>query len=263
MTSVTTGPRPAKPGPAGTSSGRRPWPHRAKPCWPPCPRPTPFRRGGAPPRTLTSATSASPRASASTCARGGSALALSLREPRVPAGQLPGQARSPACCAGSPRPSLLVGSGPRVRAMRAAGSRSRSSVERSSSSCRSSEPWRAGSPGRCNTPRTPDWVGTTIVFDVAAAGDGAMLRFRHQGLTPERECYDMCDAGWTYYRGSLASYVELSQKAAADPGDSSAAINDRSRRCPTPWGPLRARRKARAPGGDRPQVRPRPAAPST
>ena len=38
-----------------------------------------------------------------------------------------------------------------------------------------------------------------------------MLHFRHQGLTPDLECYDMCDAGWTYYLGSLVSYVELSQ----------------------------------------------------
>ena len=67
---------------------------------------------------------------------------------------------------------------------------------------------------------TPDWVGTTIFFDVAEAGDGAMLHFRHQGLTPDLECYDMCDAGWTYYLGSLASYVELTQMETADAGES-------------------------------------------
>ena len=67
---------------------------------------------------------------------------------------------------------------------------------------------------------TPDWVGTTIFFDVAEAGDGAMLHFRHQGLTPELECYGMCEAGWTYYLGSLASYVELRQLEMADTGDS-------------------------------------------
>jgi uncharacterized protein YndB with AHSA1/START domain len=66
--------------------------------------------------------------------------------------------------------------------------------------------------------RTPDWVGTTIFFDVTEAGDGAMVHFRHQGLTPDLECYDMCHAGWTYYLGSLVSYVELSQ--VADTGDS-------------------------------------------
>jgi uncharacterized protein YndB with AHSA1/START domain len=70
---------------------------------------------------------------------------------------------------------------------------------------------------------TPDWVGTTIFFDVAEEGDGAMLHFRHQGLTPDLECYDMCDAGWTYYLGSLVSSVELSQ--IADTGDNFASTN--------------------------------------
>ncbi len=60
-------------------------------------------------------------------------------------------------------------------------------------------------------PLTPDWVGTTIYFDVAEAGDGAVLYFRHQGLTPELECFDMCHQGWTHYLGSLVSYLETGQ----------------------------------------------------
>jgi uncharacterized protein YndB with AHSA1/START domain len=57
-------------------------------------------------------------------------------------------------------------------------------------------------------PLTPDWIGTTIFFDVAEAGDGAMLSFRHQGLTPELECFDMCHEGWTHFLASLVSYAE-------------------------------------------------------
>jgi uncharacterized protein YndB with AHSA1/START domain len=60
-------------------------------------------------------------------------------------------------------------------------------------------------------PLTPEWVGTTIYFDVAEAGDGAMLYFRHEGLTPELECFDMCHEGWTHYLASLVSYVETGQ----------------------------------------------------
>jgi uncharacterized protein YndB with AHSA1/START domain len=59
--------------------------------------------------------------------------------------------------------------------------------------------------------RTTDWVGTTIYFDVAEAGDGSMLYFRHEGLTPELECFDMCHQGWTHYLGSLVAYVEAGQ----------------------------------------------------
>ncbi len=59
-----------------------------------------------------------------------------------------------------------------------------------------------------SAPLTPDWAGTTIVFEVEETGDGTTIRFRHQGLTPELECYDMCHEGWTHYIASLASYVE-------------------------------------------------------
>jgi uncharacterized protein YndB with AHSA1/START domain len=57
-------------------------------------------------------------------------------------------------------------------------------------------------------PLTPEWSGTTIFFEVTEAADGAMLYFRHQGLTPELECFDMCHEGWTHYLGSLVSYAE-------------------------------------------------------
>jgi uncharacterized protein YndB with AHSA1/START domain len=64
-------------------------------------------------------------------------------------------------------------------------------------------------------PLTPDWVGTTIYFDVVEAGDGAMLYFRHEGLTPALQCYDMCHEGWTHYLGSLVALVEAGQLADA------------------------------------------------
>ena len=61
------------------------------------------------------------------------------------------------------------------------------------------------------TPLTPEWVGTRIVFDVAASGDGTVLHFRHHGLTPELQCFDMCHAGSTHYLGSLVSYVDTGE----------------------------------------------------
>ena len=56
---------------------------------------------------------------------------------------------------------------------------------------------------------TPDWAGTTITFDIAPAGDGGtVLRFTHHGLTPQLECYSMCDVGWTQSLASLVDYVD-------------------------------------------------------
>jgi uncharacterized protein YndB with AHSA1/START domain len=55
----------------------------------------------------------------------------------------------------------------------------------------------------------PDWTGTTITFDLAPDGDGGTnLLFTHHGLTPQLECFSMCQAGWTQYLASLVDYVE-------------------------------------------------------
>ena len=60
-------------------------------------------------------------------------------------------------------------------------------------------------------PLTPEWDGTSIYFDVEEGGatdGGATIHFRHVGLTPRLECFDMCHQGWTHYLASLVSYVE-------------------------------------------------------
>jgi uncharacterized protein YndB with AHSA1/START domain len=57
-------------------------------------------------------------------------------------------------------------------------------------------------------PLTQEWNGTTIMFELAPAGEGTELRFTHRGLTPQLECFDMCHEGWTHYLGSLVDYVD-------------------------------------------------------
>jgi uncharacterized protein YndB with AHSA1/START domain len=59
-----------------------------------------------------------------------------------------------------------------------------------------------------SAPLTPEWAGTTIVFELEPQGEGTAMLFRHEGLTPQLECFDMCHAGWTYYLASLVEYVE-------------------------------------------------------
>jgi uncharacterized protein YndB with AHSA1/START domain len=55
----------------------------------------------------------------------------------------------------------------------------------------------------------PDWVGTTLAITLGQDGCGGCdLRFRHEGLTPRLECYEMCRAGWEQYLPSLRDYVE-------------------------------------------------------
>jgi uncharacterized protein YndB with AHSA1/START domain len=52
------------------------------------------------------------------------------------------------------------------------------------------------------------WDGTKITFDVARQGDATVVRFTHEGLVPECECYGACSAGWkTYIPGSLRKLI--------------------------------------------------------
>jgi uncharacterized protein YndB with AHSA1/START domain len=54
----------------------------------------------------------------------------------------------------------------------------------------------------------PDWIGTTITFDLSASSTGAELCYHHHGLNPGLECFEMCHTGWTHYLASLVDYVD-------------------------------------------------------
>ena len=53
-----------------------------------------------------------------------------------------------------------------------------------------------------------EWKGTDIIFDVSIKGNKTEVRFTHQGLVPDYECYDACSNAWGYYvNGSLRSLI--------------------------------------------------------
>jgi uncharacterized protein YndB with AHSA1/START domain len=55
----------------------------------------------------------------------------------------------------------------------------------------------------------PDWVGTTPGFTLTESGAGECeLRFRHEGLNPRLDCYDMCRTGWDQHLPSLRDYIQ-------------------------------------------------------
>jgi hypothetical protein len=53
-----------------------------------------------------------------------------------------------------------------------------------------------------------EWNGTEIVFDITKKGDKTVVRFTHQGLVPEVECFDGCSDAWSFYiKGSLRRLI--------------------------------------------------------
>jgi uncharacterized protein YndB with AHSA1/START domain len=54
-----------------------------------------------------------------------------------------------------------------------------------------------------------EWIGTRQVFDITPASGSTELRFTHEGLGPELDCYDNCSTAWSYFiRTSLRDRIE-------------------------------------------------------
>lgn len=41
-----------------------------------------------------------------------------------------------------------------------------------------------------------EWTNTKMIFELSPLGDKTLLRFTHEGLVPEKECYARCEQGW-------------------------------------------------------------------
>ena len=53
-----------------------------------------------------------------------------------------------------------------------------------------------------------EWRNTKIIFDIGQKEGRTELRFTHQGLVPENECYGVCSEAWTFFiQSSLRSLI--------------------------------------------------------
>ena len=53
-----------------------------------------------------------------------------------------------------------------------------------------------------------EWIGTKLVFDISQKGGQTEIRFTHEGLVPQYECYEICREAWTdYITDSLFSLI--------------------------------------------------------
>ena len=53
-----------------------------------------------------------------------------------------------------------------------------------------------------------EWTGTKIIFEIDELDNKTQIRFTHQGLVPEYECYEICRDAWSnYIQNSLRNLI--------------------------------------------------------
>ena len=56
-----------------------------------------------------------------------------------------------------------------------------------------------------------EWKGTTIHCGIGSDGQQNNLQMFHEGLTPEIECFDVCQQGWISFFASLKNWLETKE----------------------------------------------------
>ena len=57
-----------------------------------------------------------------------------------------------------------------------------------------------------------EWINSKLIFDLSTEGNNTKIEFTHEGLTPEYECFDVCNDAWTsYIQGSLKNFIETGE----------------------------------------------------
>jgi Activator of Hsp90 ATPase homolog 1-like protein len=64
-----------------------------------------------------------------------------------------------------------------------------------------------------------EWVNTKLVFDIATEGGKTKVTFTHEGLTPDYECYHVCNDAWTGYITNSLFNLITTGKGNANPKD--------------------------------------------
>jgi hypothetical protein len=56
-----------------------------------------------------------------------------------------------------------------------------------------------------------EWTGTIMIFELISKGTTTELKFIHEGLIPEKECYTKCTQGWDMViKNWLFNYIKAS-----------------------------------------------------
>lgn len=52
-----------------------------------------------------------------------------------------------------------------------------------------------------------EWINTTIVWEINSIDGKTALDLTHYGLTPQVECFEICENGWHNFTNSLADFI--------------------------------------------------------
>jgi hypothetical protein len=53
-----------------------------------------------------------------------------------------------------------------------------------------------------------EWNGTKVIFEIARKGNKTEVRFTHEGLVLDYQCFDKCSSAWGFYiNDSLKSLI--------------------------------------------------------
>jgi hypothetical protein len=65
-----------------------------------------------------------------------------------------------------------------------------------------------------------EWKDTKILFEISEEDGQTAIQFTHQGLTPDYECYDVCNKAWTFYiESSLAGLIATGKGSPTPKGE--------------------------------------------
>lgn len=71
-----------------------------------------------------------------------------------------------------------------------------------------------------------EWTNTKLVFEITPVNDKTMLRFTHEGLTPEKECYALCAKGWDIVVGRWLPHLITNGKPSEEMAKASQIRNE-------------------------------------
>ena len=62
-----------------------------------------------------------------------------------------------------------------------------------------------------------EWTGTRIIFEIDEKDNKTQVRFTHEGITPEVECFSACSPAWTdLIQQSLFNYIITGKRQAIE-----------------------------------------------